>query len=289
MKKLSVLFLVLFLTAPLSYSQFMERFEALNDVNIIGYAKPFSTSFGLAMNSGGFYTADIPALFGFSIGFRGMYILIPEDEKTFTPVLSAGYNPGEVATIYGDKGGAFAGPNGYQVTPPGLNKSSIPMAYPQVTVSFMGTEVLLRYLPTVKFSDEHDVSMFGIGVRHNFSQYIPLFPVDVAVQVLYNTMEISNLMESDNLAFNIHASKTFAVITPYIGLQYESSSIDLDYTYKPEPGVPALDQRLKVTLDGENSFRAIIGTSLSLGFFALNVDVGFSKQTVLTGGLTFGF
>jgi hypothetical protein len=288
MKKFSVLILVLFLSAPLSYSQFMERFEALNEVNIVEYAKPFSTSFGLAMNSSGFYTADIPSIFGFSIGFRAMYIMVPEDDKTFTPVLSAGYNPGEVATIYGDKGGAFAGPNGYQVTPPGLNKSAMPMAYPQVTVSLMGTELLLRYLPTIKFSDEHDVSMLGVGLRHQISQYIPMSPVDVAVQILYNNMEISNLMESTNLAFNIHASKTFAIITPYVGLQYESSSIDLDYTYKPDPEIPSLDQRINVTLDGANSFRGIIGTSLGLGFLALNIDVGFSSQTVLTAGLTFG-
>jgi hypothetical protein len=289
MKKFSVLILVLFLSAPLSYSQFMERFEALNDVNIVGYAKPFSTSFGLAMNSGGFHTADIPSLFGFSFGFRAMYIMIPEGDKTFTPVLSAGYTSGEAATIYGDKGGAFAGPNGYQVTPPGLNQSAVPMAYPQITFSLMGTELLLRYLPTVKFSDEHEISMLGVGLRHQVSQYLPLFPVDVAVQVLYNNLEITNLVESTNLAFNIHASKTFAIITPYIGLQYESSSLDLDYTYKPDAEFPELDQRLKVTLDGDNSFRGIIGTSLGLGFFALNIDVGFSSQTVLTAGLTFGF
>jgi hypothetical protein len=288
MKKLSVLILVLFLCAPLSYSQFLERFEALNEVNIKEYTQPFATSFGLFMNSGGFHTADVSSIFGFSLSFKGMYILIPENAKTYTPVLSAGYSPGEVATIYGDKGGAFAGPGGYQVTPPGINKSAIPLAYPQVAVSLMGTEILLRYLPNVKFSSEHDVNLLGIGVRHSVSQYFPMFPIDLAVQVLYNNLEISNLMKSNNLAFNIHASRTFVILTPYIGLQYESSTLELDYTYKPQPGVPAFDQRLNVKIDGDNSFRGIIGTSLNLGLIVFSIDAGISSQTVLTAGLSFG-
>jgi hypothetical protein len=289
MKKFSVLFFFLIFFTPLSFGQYLERFEALNDVNIQDYARPFVNTFGLSMNSGGFYSASIPSIFGFSIGVRGMYILIPEESKTYTPTLSPGYSPGEVATIYGHKGGYFAGPNGYQVTPPGLNKSAVPMAYPQATVSLLGTEVLLRYLPDVKFSDEHDINMLGVGVRHSITQYIPMSPVDVAVQILYNRFEVSNLMESSNLAFNIHASKSFVVFTPYIGLQYESTSLDIDYTYKPDPDLGLSDQRLNVTIDGDNAFRGVIGASLDFVFLVFNFDVSLSTQTVLTGGLTFAF
>lgn len=290
MKKIFTVFLFLIINSSLIFGQFLERFEALNETNLKEYATPFATTFGLAMNSGGYYSADIPSLFGFSISFRGMYILIPDDQKTFTPVFSSGYTTKEVPSIYGEeKGGIFPGPDGYQVTPPGLDISALPMAYPQVTLSFMGTEVLLRLLPKVQFSEEHDVSLLGVGVRHNFSQYIPLIPVDIAAQVLYNKFEISDLMESANLAFNVHASKTFAVITPYIGLQYETSSLDIDYTYKPDPERPELNQRLKVSMDGDNSFRAVVGTSLSLAFLVVNIDASLSAQTVLSAGLTFAF
>jgi hypothetical protein len=289
MKKLSVLLLLIMLCSPISYGQFLERFESLNETNLKGFAKPFATSYGMAMNSGAFYTADIPSFFGFSFGFRGMYILIPDAEKTFTPVLSQGYNPTEVASIFGDKGGAFIGPNGYQVTPPGINKSGMPMAVPQVTIGMFGTELLLRILPSIKFSEEHDVNLFGVGLSHRVSQYFPLLPVDIAVQGMYTSMKISNLMESKNLAFNVHASKSFVLVTPYIGLQYETSSLDIDYTYKPDRNNSALDQNLKISFDGENSVRAIIGTSLNLGFFVFNIDAGFGSLTVLTGGLTFAF
>ncbi len=220
MKKIFPVFLFLVINSSLLFGQFLERFEALNETNLKEYAKPFATTFGLAMNSGGYYSADIPSLFGFSISFRGMYILIPDDQKTFTPVFSSGYTAREVPSIYGEKkGGIFPGPNGYQVTPPGLDVSALPMAYPQVTLSFMGTEV----------------------------------------------------------------------ITPYVGLQYETSSLDIDYTYKPDPEHPELNQRLKVSLDGDNSFRAVVGTSLNLAFLVLNIDAGLSAQTVLSAGLTFAF
>jgi hypothetical protein len=288
MKKLTVFMFLFILCAPFTHSQFLERFESLNETNLKGYATPFATTFGMAMNSGGFHSASIPTLFGFSFGIKGMWIIIPEDQKTFTPVLP-GYQVAEVASIYGDKGGAFFGPNGPQITPPGINKSGLPMAYPQVTASLLGTEVLLRFLPAVEMSDDHDISMFGIGVRHTVSRYVPLFPVDVAVQVLYNTFEISNLMKSDNLAFNVHASKTFAIITPYIGLQYENSDLEIDYTYDPPDYTGLAAERLKVELEGDNNFRGIIGFSLGLGFLVFNADVNLSSQTLFSGGLTFAF
>jgi hypothetical protein len=288
MKKISIVFL--FLIAPLTFSQFQDRFETLNETNIKAYATPFATSFGLAMNSGSFYKADVPSLFGFSIGFRGMYLLIPESQKTFTPVLPEYYNPKEVATIWGDKGGAFAGPNGYEVTQPGFNRSAVPFALPQITLSFMGTEAMFRILPEVTISGDDKVSMYGFGIKHEISRYFPLMPLDVAVQVLYNKFEISSLMNATNFAVNAHASKTFAVVTPYVGLQYESSSMDLKYDYRPglDPNA-AVVRTIAVSLDGDNSFRGIIGAALELGFLVFNADVAFSSQTVLTGGLTFAF
>ncbi len=169
------------------------------------------------MNSNGYYTADIPEMFTFSLSFRGMYILIPESQKNFTPTFSElGYQATkETATIYGDRGAAYAGPDGYIVMPPGINQSGIPVAYPQIGASFLGTRVILRYLPSISIADKNDLSMFGFGIEHNISRYIPLFPLDLAVQFIYNNFESSGIMKLSNIAFNTHASKTFGLITPY--------------------------------------------------------------------------
>lgn len=294
MKKL-ITFLILFiLCSSGTFSQVEDRFAALSETNVKLYAQPFATAFGTAMNSAGYHSASIADLFGFSISFQGMYILIPDDQLTYSPSLPAGYTTGPTATIFGNKGSAYAGPAGYITTPPGVDVSAMPMAIPQVSLSLMGTEVLLRYLPEIKLGNKNEkLSLLGLGAKHNISRYIPLIPIDVAVQILYNKLEITDLLKSKNLAFNAHASKTFGILTPYFGLQYESSSLDITYKINGDPasGDPALqsDRNVSVSLDGDNNFRATLGASLKLAIIVLNADVNLGSLTTFTGGLSFEF
>jgi hypothetical protein len=292
-KGVRLLFLILVLSSTL-YAQVEDRFSQLNEINIKEYARPFATSLGTAMNSGGFYTASVPTLFGFSLSFRGMYIMVPDDQKTFTPQLPQGYNADvKSATIYGDKGGYYSGPAGYVTLPPGIDVSAVPLALPQIAASFMGTEVMLRYLPAIPLGDDSEISMLGVGVKHSISRYIPLLPVDIAAQFLYNNIEITNLFNVNNIAFNAHASKTFGLFTPYFGLQYESTSVDISYTLKgnPDSGDPSLqqDREISTSIDGDNGFRATLGGALKLAVLVLNADINLGSQTAFTGGITFEF
>ena len=294
MKKILTFFVLFVLCSSSVLSQVEDRFAALTQKNVELYAQPFATAFGTAMNSGGYHSASIADWFGFSISFHGMYMLIPDDDLTFTPSLPDGYSAGPTATIFGDKGSAYAGPAGYITTPPGVNLSAMPMALPQVSVSLLGTEVLFRYLPEIEIGDKGEkLSMLGLGAKHSISRYIPLIPIDIAVQVLYNKLEITDLLESKNLAFNAHVSKTLGVFIPYFGLQYESSSLDLNYTIKGDPasGDPELrvDKEVGVSLDGDNTFRTTLGAALKLAIFVLNADVNLGAQTTFTGGLSFEF
>lgn len=292
MKKLLTFFVLFILCSSGAFSQVEDRFAALNETNVKLYAQPFATAFGTAMNSGGYHSASIADLFGFSISFQGMYILIPDDQLTYSPTLPTGYTTGPTATIFGDKGSAYAGPAGYITTPPGINLSAVPMAIPQIGASLLGTEVILRYLPDIDVG-EKKLGLFGMGVKHSVSRYIPLVPIDVAVQVFYNTFKITDLIDVKNLAFNAHASKTFGILTPYFGLQFESTSLDLTYKINGDPasGDPALqtDRNVSVSLDGDNNFRATLGASLKLAVIVLNADVSLGSQTTFGGGLSFEF
>jgi hypothetical protein len=294
MKKILTFFVLFVLCSSSVLSQVEDRFAALTQKNVELYAQPFATAFGTAMNSGGYHSASVADWFGFSISFQGMYMLIPDDDLTFTPSLPDGYTAGPTATIFGDKGSAYAGPAGYITTPPGVNVSAMPMAMPQISVSLLGTEVLFRYLPEIEIGDSGEkLSMLGLGAKHSISRYIPLIPIDIAVQVLYNKLEITDLLESKNLAFNAHVSKTLGVFIPYFGLQYESSSLDLNYTIKGDPasGDPELrtDKEVGVSLDGDNTFRTTLGAALKLAVFVLNADVNLGAHTTFTGGLSFEF
>ena len=151
---------------------------------------------------------------------------------------------------------------------------------------------MLRYIPAV---DIEDVSfdLFGIGLKHSVSQYIPLLPVDIAVQIMYNKFSLEGpdlTIGTSNLAFNAHASRSFGLLTLYGGLQYESTSLDIEYVFTgTELGQVLDDDKIKVSLDGDNSVRLTLGAALRLAFLVLNADVNFGSQTAVVAGLNFEF
>jgi len=205
--------------------------------------------------------------------------------------LPSGYTADKpTATIYGDKGAVYSGPLGYLAYPSGLNQSSVPMVFPQASISFMGTELMVRYLPTFKV-DEEEISLFGFGIKHSISRYIPLFPVNIAVQFLYNKFSISDIVNVKSIAFNVHTSKSFSVLTVYGGLQLESSTVNFKYTFKDPNGLdPAKkNQEISMSIDGNDKFRMTVGGALNLAFFVINADYSLGSQGVLTTGLTFQF
>ncbi|MEO8400086.1 MAG: DUF6588 family protein, partial [Ignavibacteriaceae bacterium] len=203
MKKV-ILILILIFSGTLT-AQYEERVKQLTELNVKEYTRPFVTSLGTAMNSGGYYTAKIPGLFGFSFSIKGMVMLIPEEQKILIPILPDGYNTGPTATIYGGEGASYFGLFGEITMPQGADLSAVPFVYPQISASLLGTEVLLRYLPEIDLTTGSDnkISLFGIGAAHSVSQYIPLFPIDIAVQVMYNKMEVTDLFTVKNIAVNV--------------------------------------------------------------------------------------
>ncbi len=287
----AVLFMLIF-SLQIS-AQLEDRFSYLLEKDFTEYAKPAVTSLGVGLNSAGYHDAYVSKLFGFSVGVRAMFIFVPDDQLTFTPAgLPEGYSAGkETATIWGDKGAVYAGPLGYITYPGGLNVSTVPLAYPQAAVSFMGTELMVRYLPDIDLGDSGEsLSLFGFGIKHSISQYIPLLPVNIAVQFMYNKLSVSNVMESKNIAFNVHASKSFGLLTLYGGLQYETSSIDFTYVFEDPNNVSSLDgQEIKASIDGDNNFRMTVGATFSAAFFVINADYSLGSQSIVTTGISFEF
>lgn len=291
MKKLFIP-LLLFLSCGLN-AQITDRFSLMNEVSAERYSRPLATALGTGLNSGTYYTASVPSLFGFTFSIKGMFIFIPESDKTFDPHLPDGYEEGSSATVFGDKGNSYAGYDGFIALPPGINQSSVPLAYPQVGFAALGTEVIIRYLPNIELGEDKDLSFWGFGVKHSISQYIPLFPIDLAAQIFYNKFSITDIVEHKNIAFNVHASKSFGVLIIYGGLQFENSSMDLEYSIDDDPDNPDPLLReakdVKVAIDGDNKFRVTVGTALKLAVFALNLDVNIGSQLAVTTGLNFAF
>jgi hypothetical protein len=300
---LPVFLLSIFLFSSTSFTQIGVKVNSLPPFEANEYLRPLSTWFGTYFNSGTYYDASVPKIFGFKFNIVGMWTIIPEDQKTYKP------NPqltgvGEVeptATVFGNKASYYLSNNGFYTYPSGLSLNAVPFGIYQFAGSFYNTELMLRFFPKVKFGDAK-VGLFGFGIKHEISSHFPLLPVDIAVQFLYNNFNFEYVgddaenytkLKSNNFAFNVHASKTFAgIFIAYSGLQYESSSLDFSYYFEDESNYYPTTYGKKIhdlSIDGDNSFRFTLGAAIKLGFFVINADVNLTKFTTFTTGLSFDF
>ena len=271
------------------HAGFDDQLSALTEENIEGYAAPLATSLGLSLNSGMYHTAAVADVFGFSIGIKSMTIFVPDDQLTFNPNLPEGYdNSNGTSTIYGSEAGYYNGPDGYITFPGGLNGSIVPTIYPQVGLSFMGTELMVRFIPKIEVANDIDFFLFGGAIKHNISRYFTAIPVDIALQVGFSKVEISDIMQLNNFAVNTHVSKGFGLFSVYGGLQYENTTMDLKYTFSGDDNLQE-DNEIDTAIDGTNSLGITVGGTFKLMFFALNVDYTYNSQSVLTAGMNFEF
>ena len=295
----SVILYSLLLLSSTSFSQNI-NVNSLQPIDAEAYMKPLSTWFGTYFNSGAYYDADVPEVFGFKFSIIGMWSVVPEDQKAFQP------NPpdnvigdvGSTATVFGNKSSYYLGSNGFYTYPTGLSLNAVPSGIFQFAGSLFNTELMVRFFPEVKF-DNAKVGLLGFGLKHEISSHFPEIPLDIAVQILINNFNFEfddgdpvnyTKVKSSNFAFNVHASKSFSVLTVYGGLQYESTSMDFSYFHEnPDENSTSLNKVYDLKLDGDNNFRFTLGGAVKLGVFVINGDVNFTKFTTFTTGLSLDF
>ena len=296
-----------------------DALEAVGEQYANNYTQPVTDALGANLNAGLFRTAEVGGegilpVIDIYVGVAGMGALTggssssfaPQDETVTTDdgrTLEINYEPDQVPTVFGEEtspGEATisdqnpATPNETVSLPRGLLNTSIaPLAVPQVGVgTVLGTDAQIRYLPETSISDYGSVSVIGLSVRHSLSQYIPLSPVNVAVQGTWQSLALSGSEESRNpdeivdasgWALNAQASKDIPVlpITFYGGVQYEQFGVDVNYTFTTdgETSTITFDQ------DAANSVRALAGVSVTLAVIQLNVDYALGSTNTVSAGV----
>lgn len=178
----------------------------------------------------------------------------------------------------------------FDVLPGLIDVPIAPFAVPQVGIgSLFGTDILVRYLPRISDDDFGSIGMRGIGVRHSVSQYLPLFPVDVAAQVMWQELSIQDQSDDDiftasAFAANVAVSKSLLILTVYAGLQVERSSVSVDYTlFSDDPDLA--DQSVQFDLTGENRYRLLGGLAFGLGPLVVNADAAVGNRTIVSAGV----
>ncbi|MGO9481293.1 MAG: DUF6588 family protein [Candidatus Kryptoniota bacterium] len=283
------------------------------------YVAPAINAFAVDLNSGLFHSASVGGAlpFGLSlyVGVQASGAFIPSSDKSFNltyqdtinePGLGkvpATYAVKNAPTIFGGKQkgsvtitpGTPSYPLGMSLLEPtigGLISTSIaPLPIPQIGIgSLFGTDAVIRYLPEVKYGGLGDVQFFGFALRHDISRYIPLCPVDLALQIGFQNFQVkdtsgSNLFKMSAFAANLEVSKTFAILTVYGGLQVENSKTDVSYIYTPPSNLGLSPIPISFSLTGKNKFRALLGLDLGLGVLTINADYSFGAINVATAGI----
>jgi hypothetical protein len=175
--------------------------------------------------------------------------------------------------------------------PPGINFATVPLVMPQVGLGLpFSSEVTLRFMPTYNIPDVGDINFLGVGLKHQVSKYIPLCPVDISAQVMWQKLTLGDIITNTNTAFNVHASKKLSLlllsITPYVGVGFESSNIDVTYDI-PAGTLPGQTTPTPVefNLKGDNGFRARVGFSTRILLFKLYADYALGNYPVMSAGL----
>lgn len=183
--------------------------------------------------------------------------------------------------------------------------SFVPLAAPQLSFgTVFGTRATIRYIPTINLSsipgaslfldeDFGKISYFGFGLQHNPGVFLPNpLPLDVALAFYTQTFKIGeDFLKVKTTSYGVNASKQLGIgpvnITPYAGIMFETSKIDIAYTYVVEGLGTPQEIDIALELEGENKRRITIGVSVKLLLFNINADYNIGKWNSFTVGLMF--
>jgi hypothetical protein len=264
--------------------------SGVSDANKLfnGYLSPLMSGFASGMNNGWYQTAKAHGTGGFDITINTGLFIVPSKDQSFD-LASLGLNTdpskprivpqggaalGSTPTIFGeDKPGIKVdvmqrynipgfGTRDTAIStfemPPGLGINQflyLPNA--QLCVGIVkNTDLIVRFIPTIS-AGNFKAGAFGIGVKHDFKQWIPGIaeaPFDMSAIVVYNTANATYEMgddyikpevtygalpdaeyKSQSFDFKLNGfmlgaiiSKKLGPLTPFLGLQYNNAQAKLN-------------------------------------------------------------
>lgn len=289
---------LLVLTTVSAGAQVQNQISIYTGDNATGYLQPLADAFGATLNDAFFYSAYIPPSgFRISLEVPVMGVIFEDKDKTFNATTEGGFMPQTtrtVPTVVGDPKAVIVSGNTTSFAfPGGLNVNSFGIATPQLRISSLrGTEAIVRWIAfdtgDVEFGD---INLFGIGGRHNFSQYLESAPVDVSLGVMYQTFDLGeNAFGEDfvsSTAFSVGAqgSKRFPVgfltFEPFTSVSWDRFKMDVVYD-------DASGARQEVDFDAESSIKWQIGAGLNFVAGHLWGAYNFASTNSFSFGLALG-
>jgi hypothetical protein len=273
-----------------------DKLGALTGDNAKGYLGPLPKALSATLNSAVFQTGKVPKRgINFTIGVHVMGVNLKDEDRTFTPKDPAGFQsvtPTPVPTIIGGSESVAVDGQGGTVLnyPGGLDTKTFTIAAPELTIgSVFGTRAVVRWFAMdLKDSDLGKIELFGFGGQHSISQYVPSLPADVAVGAFYQTFKIGDgLLDTKAFHVDVTASKALGVkglvkLEPYVGIGYDTFSMDVSYTQTDPP------DHIGVSMDRQSNAHFTVGAQLTLAAVKLHGEFNAAANTGAAIGLSVG-
>lgn len=294
---------------------------------ISAYVSPFMNSVSLGLNQGWYNTAKAHKIAGIDITVTANAMTIPRSDLFFDvskldldvveldetsryhPLAPTVFGPEDqpVFRFTDEETGiteTYAGPGGIDLEEK-LKKNWVPVPMANLGIGLpKGTDLKLRFTPTVDLGEDGNLKIFGIGVMHDVKQWIPgikLLPFDLSGFVGYTKFKLAyyfdpqahpdqqGLFEMSATTIQGVISKKFSVLTLYGGVGYNiaNSNLAMKGTYDingdGEAGPNEIDPLdLKFSASG---FRTTAGMRLKLAVLTLHADYTLQKYKCLTVGV----
>ncbi len=294
------------------------------------YLSPASEGIMYSISNGWYNTADAKPLAGFEISIIGnMAGFKNKDDKKAFELNTADYENLQfvdgsssklVSSSLGDIEGVrvfIEDENGLLREefdlPTGLaseNINFVPSGFIQASVGLIkGTELKARFLPKIN-TDEFAMSMYGIGIQHEFTKHLPadkILPIAISGVIGYTHLDASYDFTNTSIiagqdqklevdintwVFQAVVSTKLPIINFYGGLGYLTGKSTTDvlgtYTVQSGPFQETYVDPFSINKD-TSGVTANVGTKLKLGFFRLHADYTLAAFNTFSFGVNFGF
>lgn len=278
-------------------AQLEENLSAYPPETVDGYLKPLQQSVGVALNANWFTTSSIPSnRLSLNFDLKAVSVFYGDSDRTFTARTGGDFDPpqeAEAPTVVGSTEAVRVPGNGGTefVFPGGFDLSSLSLAVPQLTLgNIYGTQAAVRWIAfDTGDEDLGDISLFGVGVRHQVSRYFdPGFPIDLAASFYFQSFDLGgdDLFAADTWSLGVEGSYLLLpFLQPYAAFSYLNTSTTVHYT--DESG--SSPEAVTVDMETASTVRLEAGAALFLGPVHLNLAGNFSDQIGVTAGLGAGF
>ena len=295
-----------------SYSQSILANDIAQGEKLIeAYFTPMAKSFGSSLNNGWYNTAKPHSLGGFDLTFTLNTVIIPNTAKTFNiedaggNVFTSNSTKTEASTIFGDSdptpmtytNNSTISPDSTFNMPGGFKTTAMPLPMIQAGIGLIkNTAIVIRYMPMLNVGNAVKVNLFGVGIKHDLLQWIPVIgdaiPMSLSIQGGYTSLntELEVSSQKVNLTtkattINLIASRKILMVTGYAGIGYNSASTNFAADADFDLGGVQFDEKVEIKFESNNNIRANVGLRFNITLVTIQADYTFAEYPTATLGV----